>query len=40
MTSWTLDDIPWQDFDAAKVNADVLQVIKTAALVEDRKSVV
>ncbi|MDA0338705.1 MAG: ferritin-like domain-containing protein [Proteobacteria bacterium] len=34
MTSWTLDDIPWQDFDAAKVNADVLQVIKTAALVE------
>ena len=34
MTSWTLDDIPWQDFDPVKVNSDVLKVVKTAALVE------
>ncbi|MEQ8735618.1 MAG: ferritin-like domain-containing protein [Rhodospirillaceae bacterium] len=34
MSTWTLDDIPWSDFDPTKVNADVLKVIKTAALVE------
>lgn len=34
MTAWTLEDIPWQDFDPRKVNADVLKVIKAAALVE------
>jgi len=32
--SWTLDDISWQRFDAAKVSPDVLKVIKTAAMVE------
>ncbi|MGB1875778.1 MAG: hypothetical protein ACPHGY_02470 [Rhodospirillaceae bacterium] len=32
--SWTLDDIPWQDFDPAKVNPEVLKIIKAAALVE------
>lgn len=31
---WTLDDIPWQDFQPERVNAEVLKVIKTAALVE------
>jgi rubrerythrin len=31
---WTLDDIPWDRFDSAKVNADVLRVAKAAALVE------
>lgn len=34
MATWTLDDIPWQDFEPAKVNGDVLKVIKAAALVE------
>lgn len=34
MTVWTLDDIPWQSFDPSKVNAEVLKVIKAAALVE------
>ncbi|HYD32200.1 MAG TPA: ferritin-like domain-containing protein [Azospirillaceae bacterium] len=31
---WTLDDIPWHTFDRAKVDADLVAVIKTAALVE------
>lgn len=34
MTHWTLDDIPWARFDAGKVDADLLAVVKTAALVE------
>ncbi|MEX6724451.1 hypothetical protein [Parapedomonas caeni] len=34
MTQWTLDDIPWQCFDASRVDPDLLTVIKTAALVE------
>ncbi|MEQ9112099.1 MAG: ferritin-like domain-containing protein [Rhodospirillaceae bacterium] len=34
MSTWTLDDIPWSDFDPTKVNAEGLKVIKTAALVE------
>ena len=31
---WTPDDIDWPRFDASKVSADLLQVIKTAAIVE------
>jgi rubrerythrin len=31
---WTLDDIPWERFDAAKVDPDVLKVVKAAAMVE------
>ena len=31
---WTLDDIDWSRFDAAKVSPEVLKVIKTAAMVE------
>lgn len=34
MTGWTLDDIAWQRFDAAAVDANLLAVVKTAALVE------
>ncbi len=34
MTGWTLDDIDWQRFDPAAVDADLLAVVKTAALVE------
>ncbi|MSO73366.1 MAG: ferritin-like domain-containing protein [Rhodospirillaceae bacterium] len=32
--SWTLDDIDWPRYDAAKVSPDVLKVIKAAAMVE------
>lgn len=31
---WTLDDIDWTRFDAAKVSPEVIKVIKTAAMVE------
>jgi rubrerythrin len=31
---WTLDDIPWARFDAARVDPDILKVIKAAAMVE------
>jgi hypothetical protein len=31
---WTLDDIPWSQFDAAKVDPDILKVVKAAAMVE------
>jgi rubrerythrin len=31
---WTLEDIPWDQFDPSKVNADLLKVAKAAALVE------
>lgn len=31
---WTLDDIDWARFDAARVSADLIKVIKTAAMVE------
>lgn len=31
---WTLDDIPWDRFDPAKVDPQVLSVVKAAALVE------
>ncbi|MBC7950571.1 MAG: ferritin-like domain-containing protein [Rhodospirillaceae bacterium] len=34
MQHWTPDDIPWGDFDAAKLSPDVLKVIKAAAMVE------
>jgi len=34
MSNWTLDDIAWHRFDAAAVDADLLAVVKTAALVE------
>lgn len=31
---WTLEDIAWHDFDASKVDADILRAVKAAALVE------
>ena len=31
---WSLETIDWQRFDASKVSADLLKVIKTAAMVE------
>ncbi len=34
MAHWSLADIPWQDFDATRVDPDLLRVVKAAALVE------
>lgn len=34
MSHWTLDDIDWNAFDPAKVDPDILMIIKAAALVE------
>jgi rubrerythrin len=31
---WTLEDIPWDQFDAAKVDPDLLKLVKAASLVE------
>jgi hypothetical protein len=31
---WTLDDIPWAAFEAAKIDPDLLKIVKAAALVE------
>lgn len=32
---WTLDDISWDRFDPARVDPDLLQLVKTAAVVEE-----
>jgi hypothetical protein len=34
MGSWTLDDIPWQNFDPMRVDPDLLRIVKAASLVE------
>jgi hypothetical protein len=34
MGSWTLDDIPWRQFDRARVDPEILRIVKAAALVE------
>ncbi|QQS10956.1 MAG: ferritin-like domain-containing protein [Rhodospirillales bacterium] len=34
MKNWTLDDIAWDRFEPAKVDADLLGIVKAAALVE------
>lgn len=31
---WTLDDLPWERFDASKVDPELLKIIKAAAMVE------
>ncbi len=31
---WSLDDIPWKDFEPAKVDPDLLRIAKAASLVE------
>ncbi|MEQ9330828.1 acyl-ACP desaturase [Thalassobaculum sp.] len=33
-THWTLDDVPWDAFDPAKVEPDQLAIVKAAAMVE------
>jgi hypothetical protein len=34
MGSWTLDDIPWQRFDAACLSPEIVRIVKAASLVE------
>ena len=34
MGKWTLDDIPWDRFDPAKVDPDLVPIVKAAGLVE------
>ncbi|MFI4989025.1 MAG: ferritin-like domain-containing protein [Alphaproteobacteria bacterium] len=34
MAQWTLDDIPWERFEASKVDPEILKVVKAASLVE------
>ncbi|MGC2414410.1 MAG: acyl-ACP desaturase [Stellaceae bacterium] len=34
MGSWALDDIPWDRFDAAKLDPGIVGIVKAAALVE------
>jgi rubrerythrin len=34
MMHWTLDDIPWDRFDASRVDAEILSVVKAASMVE------
>lgn len=34
MGSWTLDDIPWDDFDTSRVDPEIVPVIKAASMVE------
>jgi hypothetical protein len=34
MGSWTLDDIPWQQFDRVRVDPEIARIVKAAALVE------
>jgi hypothetical protein len=34
MGAWTLDDIPWERLDRAKVDPEILRIVKAASLVE------
>ena len=34
MAGWTLADIPWDDFDPARVDPDIVPIVKAASLVE------
>ncbi|MBI2256367.1 MAG: acyl-ACP desaturase [Proteobacteria bacterium] len=34
MAHWTLDQIPWAEFDAHRVDPDIVKLVKAAALVE------
>jgi hypothetical protein len=34
MAAWTLDDIPWEEFDRAKVDPAIVRIVKAASLVE------
>ena len=31
---WTLDDVPWEQFDRAKVDPELVRIVKAASLVE------
>jgi hypothetical protein len=34
MGAWTLDDIPWDRFDPAKLDPEIVRIVKAASLVE------
>jgi len=34
MTSWSLEDIPWEEFDRARIDPKIVPIIKAAAIVE------
>ncbi len=34
MKLWTLDDIPWQQFDRSRVDPDLVRLVKAASMVE------
>ncbi|MBT5495505.1 MAG: ferritin-like domain-containing protein [Alphaproteobacteria bacterium] len=34
MGTWSLDDIPWDSFDAPRVNAEIVPIVKAASMVE------
>jgi hypothetical protein len=34
MGAWTLDDIPWQHFDASRLDPEIVRIVKAASLVE------
>ena len=34
MKLWTLDDIPWQQFDRPRVDADLVRLVKAASMVD------
>ncbi len=34
MKAWTLDDIPWDRFDASRVNPEIVPIVKAASMVE------
>jgi hypothetical protein len=34
MSSWTLDDVPWDRFDRGKLDPDIVRIVKAASLVE------
>ena len=34
MSSWTLDDIPWHQFDASRLDPEIVRIVKAASLVE------
>jgi len=31
---WTLDDIPWEQFDRSRVDSDIVKIVRAAAMVE------
>ena len=33
MKLWTLDDIPWQQFDRSRVAADLVRLVQAASMV-------